>query len=138
MASLLKLFLCIVIVGFGAKYLGNCHPNVDSDWILEIKNYAIYLLVRESALPPGAAQAESVLKKLCQDNHINFDFLELEVTDRLRHKIKRIIKPALKAISSGGMQARKYLAKLESTIYKLKLVWLKHKMEHELESERKR
>ncbi len=138
MASILKLLLFVIVIGSGTKYLGHCHPVSDSDWVLKVTHYAIYAMVRESKLPPGVGQAESVLKKLCELHSICFDFLDTEITHCLRQTIKRIMNPALKAIGSGGKQARKCIEKMENTVYALKLGGLKRKMEHELESERKR
>lgn len=138
MANSLTLFLCIVIFGFGAKHVAQCHPNIDADWVVEVNNYALYLLARESELPQGASQAQSVLKKICELHRINYDFLDSEVIDRLRQKIRNIMKPALKAIRSGGVQGQTFLEKLEKNKYQLKLGGLKRKLEHDLESERKR
>ena len=92
----------------GTNYFVYCQPNTPhADWILEINKYALFLMVRDSEFPPGHAQSESVLKRLCAENDINFDFLDHSVISNLRHKIEYIVKPALTAIRLGGRQGSK-------------------------------
>ena len=113
------------------------HPT-ESDWVLEINCFTMFNLARESGKGTQQEQAESVIKVLFKDEGINEKYMDSNMVKRLRQKLSSIMTPGLKALNAGGKQGALYLNKLKQNVYCLKLGSVKRKMEHELESERKR
>ena len=139
MSSLKLVVLLIVLyLAFGRMLIvGAMHPT-ESDWVLEINCFTMFNLARESGKGTQQEQAESVIKVLSKDEGINEKYMDSNMVKRLRQKLSSIMTPGLKALNAGGKQGALYLNKLKQNVHHLKLGSVKRKMEHELESERKR
>ena len=132
------LFAVFCLLG---TYVINSNGNEHDDWFLNLNNFALYEMIKERGgdkLPFGE-QAKSVLEAICEQHQINLAYVETDkVINNLRGKLYKLWTNTKVQLSKGGRQGLAVIEKLKSTTYKLNFAGYKRKVEHDLESEKKR
>ena len=114
--------------------------NPADDFVIHINHYMLYEMVKDrSDITDSTEQATSILETLCNQNGVLQEHLDTpRIANNLRKSIGQIMTKAKKAIRRGGKQGKIMMEKMKAATYNLRLGGYKRKLEHKLESERKK
>ena len=138
MASYIFFAIFCLIGTFAIR--ANCNEN--DNWFLNINNYVLYQMIKDRHFENNDLSfnelSNSILEDLCSQHSINIAYIDqVQATRRLKNKLSSLWTSVKRKICKGGRQGLEILNKMKSDMYKLNSGG-KRKIEHELESERKR
>ncbi len=135
-SGLIVLFpiICVLIC---TKNVAVATPEANNEWVIEVNNLFMYELVKGFHRQYWSVEtAQFVLEEICNKNNIDTNFVDKDTaTSSLVSKIKYLFVKVKQLFKRGWSQGLKFLDKTKTTV---KLGGVKRKMQHDLESERKR
>ena len=88
--------LCITVIAILlciSKNIVICYPSDLGEWVIEVNNYVLYNLVKNSNFQYHQREcSHAVLETLCKDSGVNLEFVDIEgAISKLTSKVKRLV-----------------------------------------------